>query len=200
MSGECLEIEVKFLVEDPAALRRRLVGLGATVVRPRIYERNVRYDDASQSLRRQGKLLRLRQDAAAILTYKGNPAEHAPAEVRVREEIETEVADFETMDRILRRVGFEPQQIYEKYREAFTFEGVEVVLDELPFGHFVELEGEAPAIRRAADRLGLDWERRILANYLGLMARVQEALNLPFEDLTFANFAGREVRWQGILE
>ena len=78
--------------------------------------------------------------------------------------------------------------MYEKYRETFTLDGVEVVLDEMPFGEFLELEGEETAIRAVAARLGLDWQQRILDNYLMIMGRVKAAYALAFDDLTFDNF------------
>jgi len=73
------------------------------------------------------------------------------------------------------------------------------VLDELPFGKFVELEGPEAAIKTAAARLGLGWERRILDNYLALMARLKAAHNLPFDDLTFANFENYAISVADIL-
>jgi adenylate cyclase class 2 len=101
-----------------------------------------------------------------------------------------EVEDFDTAVAILEKVGFEQQQVYEKYRETFQLDRVEVVLDEMPFGNFVELEGGEGAIRMAADLLELEWDRRILTNYLALMEQLKTARNLPFDDLTFENFAG----------
>ena len=190
MAKNNLEVEVKFLVSDLEPVRQRLLGAGASLVKPRVYEVNVRYDNAWQGLMRQGKLLRLRQDKTARLTFKGNPEEVIRSEARVREELETEVGDFDTLAAILERVGFERQQIYEKYRETFELDDVEVVLDEMPFGDFVELEGEEGSLRAAAHKLGLDWDKRILANYLALMAWLKEKHNLPFDDLTFSNFAG----------
>ena len=66
---------------------------------------------------------------------------------------------------------------------------VEVVLDEMPFGTFVELEGPSDErLKAAAAALGLDWSRRVLANYLALMELARSAFDLPFRDLTFANF------------
>jgi adenylate cyclase class 2 len=190
MAKDNLEVEVKFLVSDLDPIRQRLLGTGASLVKQRVYELNIRYDNAWQGLLRQGKLLRLRQDKAARLTFKGNPEETIRSEARVREEFETEVGDFDTLAAILERVGFERQQIYEKYRETFKLGDVEVVLDEMPYGDFVELEGDEAALREAADKLGLDWDKRILANYLALMAWLKEKHNLPFDDLTFSNFAG----------
>jgi adenylate cyclase class 2 len=118
----------------------------------------------------------------------------------VRKELEVEVADFAMMSAILESVGLMAHQIYEKYRETFRFGEVEVVLDELPFGDFVELEGKEAAIRAAAGRLGLAWEERVLVNYLGLLNLLQERYALPFDDLTFENFADQEVTVRDLLE
>lgn len=199
MADQNLEIEVKFLVDELAALRRRLLVLGAGQHKPRIHERNVRFDNPWDGLRMQGKLLRLRQDATARLTYKGEPQTAVDSEARVREELEIEVGDFQTTFDLLQRVGFEPKQLYEKYRETFHFGQVEVVLDELPFGDFVEIEGGEAEIRAAAAALDLDWDHRILANYLTIMARLQERFGLDFEDVTFDNFAGVDVSAADLL-
>lgn len=190
MNHKNLEIEVKFLVEDLPAIRARLLAHGAQLHKPRIFERNIRFDNSWDGLRMQGKLLRLRQDATARLTYKGEPQEAIESEVRVREEVEIEVSDFQKALALLNRIGFEPKQVYEKYRETFVFGRVEVVLDEMPFGDFVELEGEETSIRAAAGALDLDWSQRIVANYLAIMARLQERFGLEFDDVTFENFAG----------
>lgn len=194
-----LEVEVKFLVADLAALRRRLLEAGAQQVKPRLYERNVRFDDERQGLLRKGQLLRLRQDDGARLTFKGMAADDAQSEAKVREELEVTVDDFEMAATILQRLGFRAEQVYEKYRETFRLGAVEVVLDELPFGDFVELEGDEPAIRRAASRLNLPWTQRILDNYLLLMARARAYYHLPFDDLTFENFAGRDLSIADVL-
>jgi adenylate cyclase class 2 len=194
MSGNNnLEVEVKFFVPDLTVIRERLLAGGAEIVKPRIYEHNIRYDNAWDGLLRKGRLLRLRQDKIARLTYKGIPPEEIQSEVKVREELEIEVSDFETTADILTRIGFEEKQVYEKYRETFQLGQVEVVLDEMPFGDFVELEGEEKYIRETADLLQLDWDKRILDNYLALMSRLKEYHNLPFDNLTFENFADLDI-------
>jgi adenylate cyclase, class 2 len=195
VTTEKLEVEVKFFVPELTTFREHLLSAGATLHKPRVYERNVRYDNAWEGLRRKGQLLRLRQDTAVRLTFKGvahnegNPA----LEAKVREELEINIDNFDTAATILERIGFEAKQVYEKYRETFHFGPVEVVLDEMPFGNFVELEGDESAIREAAARLSLDWQQRILDNYLMLFGRLKDHHHLPFDDLTFANFAGLEI-------
>lgn len=198
-SGESLEVEVKFHLAQLQSFRERLLAAGAEQVKPRLFEHNVRFDSPGERLRFRYQLLRLRKDDGIRLTFKGPPTDAGETEAKVREELEVEVSDFETMVAILERLGFEAQQRYEKYRETFRLGEVEIVLDEMPFGDFVELEGEEDAIRAAADRLGLDWRQRILDNYLTLMARIKDAHNLDFDDATFDNFAGRNLSIATIL-
>ena len=183
-----LEVEVKFLVDDLKGFRDRLLAAGATLKKPRVYERNIRFDTQAERLRQNEMLLRLRQDQSARLTFKGRAEEDSSSEAKVREELEITVSDFYTTATILERIGFHPVQVYEKYRETFHINTVEVVLDEMSFGNFVELEGEEVDIKATASTLHLDWSQRILDNYLLLMGKVKQHYNLPFNDLTFANF------------
>ena len=68
------------------------------------------------------------------------------------------------------------------------------MLDELPYGNFVEIEGEnSAAIHSAAHRLGLDMQAAISESYSSLFEKVRRALGLTFADLTFANFVGLQV-------
>ncbi len=183
-----LEVEVKFFVSDLAIMRQRLERVGAESVIPRVYELNIRFDTSDGGLLQRAELLRLRQDTRVRLTFKGPAAADITSEAKVREEIELEVADFDRMATILTRLGYAPVQTYEKYRQTYHWRGVEIVLDELPFGDFVELEGPEAEIKAAASALGLDWSRRVLTNYLGLMDLCRRTFDLPFTDLTFANF------------
>lgn len=193
MSGKQLEIEVKFLLADLSGFRRRLLQSGGVLKQARLFERNVVFDTPEKQLMHQGKLLRLRQDQAIRVTFKGEVAEDQTSEAKIREELEINVSDFEATAAIFERLGFFPTLVYEKHRETFTLGAVEVVLDEMPYGDFIELEGEEADIRAAASQLSLDWEKRITTNYLGLMAQLKALHHLDFDDLTFANFEGRAV-------
>jgi adenylate cyclase class 2 len=198
-TGNNLEVEVKFLVEDLDIVRTRLAGGGAELVAPRVYERNIRFDTPDEALLHRRELLRLRQDTRARLTFKGPAAVDFASEAKVREEIELEVGDFNRMAAILQRLGLQPVQTYEKYRETYHWQDVEVVLDEMPFGDFVELEGAEAELKKVAAALGLDWSRRVLTNYLALMEQARRAFDLPFSDLTFANFERRPVDMSQLL-
>lgn len=190
-----LEVEVKFIIPSVPAMWSRLLQAGGRVKKGRIYERNVVYDTPDLALREAKKLLRLRQDESVRLTFKGEPQIEIESEAKVREEIEVSLDDFEKMALILRRLGYEPAVVYEKYRETIQIGPVEAVLDEMPYGNFIELEGPEAEIKRLAADLGLDWSQRVLTNYLGLFAQVKETYDLPYNDLTFANFKGVDINW-----
>ncbi len=194
-----LEVEVKFFVPDLVAFRERLLAAGAELTKPRIYERNVRFDTADERLYKELSLLRLRQDTAVTLTYKGTPENLPDSEAKVREELEVQVSNFDTLSEIFQRLGFAPMQVYEKYRETFQWQDVEIVLDELPYGNFIELEGEEGGIKTAVAHLNLNWQDRIVGNYLGLMAQLKAHHNLPFNDVTFTNFANLDISIADIL-
>lgn len=185
------ETETKLYIPDLQAVARRLENQGAKLVTPRAYERNVRYDNADHTLTSAGIVLRLRQDARVRLTYKeGGSAQDG---IVSRFEAEVEVSDFDTMETILAKLGYTPYMVYEKYRTTYELDGAEIVLDELPYGNFVEIEGKPETIERIVTRLALDDATRYPTSYAVLFDNVRRNLGLEFNDLTFANFAGLDV-------
>lgn len=191
MSKSEQEIEVKFLVRDLAAIAARLDRLAARLSSPRVHETNLRFDTPDGALTRARRVLRLRQDAASVLTYKG-PA--APGEeVSMRQEIEFTVSDFQAARRFLEALGYQVSVTYEKYRTMYALGELAVTLDEMPFGRFIEIEGpDAASIQAAAADLRLDWAARSVASYLALFNQLCAARGLPAQNLTFAELAGVE--------
>ncbi len=183
-----VEREVKFRVQNLAPVRQRLEALGARLVQPRVHERNLRFDTPDRALSRARRVLRLRQDTRATLTYKG-PGD-PQAEVATRTEVNVGVDDFAAARRLLEALGYRVVLEYEKYRTVYALGAVLVMLDETPLGPFVEVEGPtAAAIRAVAARLGLRWEYRLRDSYAALFARLQARLQPPPEHLTFAALA-----------
>lgn len=191
--GKYLELEAKLWVADLAEIEARLQATGALLKLPRVLERNIRYENTRHDLTASGIVLRLRQDSRIRLTYKG-PAEESPsAGLQSRFEAEVTVDDFDTMALILERLGYQPYMTYEKYRTTYMLAGAEVVLDEMPYGQFVEVEGNAAAIEAAITVLGLTDAMRFGASYGQLFDYVRANLGLTMRDLTFENFAGIDV-------
>lgn len=184
---EDMEREIKFYIQDLPAAAERLKLCGAELIRPRILERNLRLDTVGRTLMQTGRMLRLRQDDRVRVTYKANA--RIEDGVIARTEIEFGAEDLEKARRLFEELGYQVMVTYEKYRREFKLGDVMVMLDELPFGDFMEIEASNNAlIEGVAMILSLDWSKGINTNYLGLMQIVKTKLDLPFDDLTFENF------------
>ncbi|NWG08448.1 MAG: class IV adenylate cyclase [Chloroflexi bacterium] len=186
------EIEVKFYVTGLDAIRNRLRVLGAHLVQERILEKNIRFDLPDARLRSEGRVLRLRRDTEVRLTYKG--ASTNEQGVLSRTEIEFVVEDFEKAKQFLEALGYRKLLSYDKYREVHELDECHVMLDELPYGCFIEIEGQSvDTIKRTTAKLNLDWEAAVTKSYNALFEAVKQALHLNFQDLSYENFTGIRV-------
>ncbi len=185
------EIEAKFYVNKLGELQKRLEGLGAGLADPRVLELNLRFDTPNRDLKRLQRVFRLRRDTRARLTYKDS--DRAEASALNRRELEFTVSDFDEARDMLEALGYQVVFIYEKYRTTYKLDKTEIMLDEMPYGHFVEIESKGGSLRPVADKLKLNWDAAIPENYSMLFDRLKERRNLPFRDLTFANFSGLQV-------
>lgn len=163
----------------------------------RVHEENVIFDTPQGGLAKRGQLLRIRTETPegrgnskkskpkprVVLTFKrpvvhpaGSNAEHLlDGSHKVREEIEMEVTDSATLTAIFEGLGMSGWFRYEKFRTTFRLpatkawaRGLLIELDETPIGTFIELEGPASAIDRAAAELGYSRRDYVLKNYLTL--------------------------------
>lgn len=193
-----LEIEVKFYLPDIESMLQCILALGAES-KGRVFESNVRYEDENHNLIRKKSLLRLRQDAKTILTFKSSPPV-ASTQFKVFNELEVVVSDFETMNQILQKLGFHSEQIYEKWRETLILDQTCFYLDTMPYGRFLEIEGSEKDIRAYAASFGLSWHKRILLNYLEIFEIIRQKQNLKFKDLTFKNFESVRIDMAAFLD
>jgi adenylate cyclase class 2 len=196
MNPDEVEIEVKFFVKDLPGVEQRLRSVGAEQTQPRTHELNWRFDTPGGELTAARRVLRLRQDSAAWLTYKG-PAAGDQA-VSIRQEIQFEVSDLNAARRFLEALGYQVSITYEKYRTVYAVGEVQVALDEMPYGAFVEIEApDADSIEIMAAVLRLNWQARTNASYLELFNRLRqrrslEARNLSFEELQGYRFSAAD--------
>jgi adenylate cyclase, class 2 len=192
MSSSGQETEAKFYVRDLSRIKSRLNELGARLIQGRILETNIRFDLPGAPLRAEGRVLRLRRDTGTKFTYKS--ASTNEQGVLSREEIEFGVDDYEKAKRFLEALGYQKLVYYEKYRTTYESNEALIMLDELPYGTFVEIEGSTvEAIRAMADQLDLQWNTAVATSYNALFDRARQSLNLTVQDLSFAEFAHIEV-------
>ncbi len=111
-----------------------------------------------------------------------------------RIEIELRVDEFNKARHFLEALGYQVMHEYEKYRETFRLDSTNIMLDELPFGCFIEIEADSiEAVQAKATEIGFRWEQRVQETYLALFNRLRQELELGFENATFVNFEGLDI-------
>jgi adenylate cyclase, class 2 len=177
-----IETEKKFRLtkRQRDAVLKRLPEIGATL-KGEDFEENTLY--MGESLRNQSCVLRLRRvGGRATLTFKKRIP--SSAAIKHQREDETGVADPEAMEAILDALGFTPVVVYEKRRQTWVLGKTEIVVDVLPFGLFMEIEGRVNAIRAVERKLGLKGLRAEHATYPQLAKKHGK----PFDGLIEARF------------
>ena len=163
-----VEIEKKYRITQAERERveKRLHEVGAQL-QGEEFEENTLY--AGNNLNTETCVLRLRRtEKVALLTYK----ERTPttSAIKHQREDETAVEDPEALAAILDALGYKPALTYEKRRATWRFsDNTEVVIDELPFGFFMEIEGDEQGIAEAERLLDLYGIEAELATYPDLV-------------------------------
>jgi adenylate cyclase class 2 len=148
------EIEKKYRLseEQKADVLESLKEIGAEFV-GEDFEENILF--SNDDLLEKQAVLRLRRiGEKTILTYKQKVQSNIAAKHHI--EYETEVADFDEIAKIFESLGYRRSLVYEKRRRTWNFRQVEIVLDVLPFGDFMEIEGSLTAIAEAEMFLGAE--------------------------------------------
>ncbi len=105
-----------------------------------------------------------------------------------REETEVEIKGEENMENmrdILKSLGFSKEIIFEKKRKNVLKDDIIISFDKLPFGFFVEFEGEPEAINRYLGEFGLSSRPKIARAYLGLWEDYRKAHGIAEENCVF---------------
>ena len=192
MAKNSQETEAKFYVARLDRMIARLDELKARLVQPRVLETNLRFDLPDGSLASTGRVLRLRLDTQARLTYKG--AGQNKSGVLDRQEIEFTVEDDRKARQFLEALGYQKSMSYEKYRTTYELDDALIMLEELPYGTFLEIEGEnVEQIRGISAKLALNWNAAIPSSYTALFEGLRTRIGLSFQDLSFENFGDLRV-------
>jgi adenylate cyclase class 2 len=174
-----IEIEKKYRLE-PAEREAVVAALneeGAEFV-GREFEENTIY--SNDSLRAKGSIVRIRKtNNRSLLTFKRRIENQF--DIKQQIEYETEISDPAAAEAIITELGLKPVLIYEKHRDTWEFRSVEIVLDELPFGSFMEIEGSITEIKEAEMFLGLEGLPTEHETYPRLTARLGEKMGHVIE-------------------
>jgi len=126
-------------------------------------------------LKNGDQALRLRRQLTGktekvLLTYKGPKTKD---NFKKRQEIEIEIKDVDSTQKLLAALGYEKALVFEKKRRIWRLGDCVVALDEMPLlGDFVEIEG--PDDKKISDvqkNLGLANLPHIAESYVDLVAK-----------------------------
>ena len=158
-----IEVEKKYRLtrKQQQFLLTRLPAIGARLEREE-FEVNTIYSGETLNMERTALRLR-RVGKKAILTYK----ERFPSlsSIKHQREDETRIDNPDAMEAILDALGFAPALVYEKKRATWRLGDAEIVIDELPFGLYMEIEGKESDIKAIERKLGAKGLRAELATY-----------------------------------
>ncbi len=148
-----IEIEKKFRLtkKQREAVLSRLSEIGATL-KGTEFEENTLYGGDQVDLSRS--VIRLRRVGnKAILTYKERL--QSTSTIKHQQEDETQVSNADAMDAILQALALVPILVYEKRRMIWKLGQAEVVVDDLPFGLFMEIEASEADILNIERQLAI---------------------------------------------
>lgn len=186
MNKDHLEIEVKIQVPDARAFAEKLEAMGLRCIQRISKERNLRYDDAEGTLKKNHQVLRLRKTEGGDVRLTWKASHESSNGIAIRTEHEVVVNDYDTMKEILEGLGYSVFFIYEKYRGIYEFRDTHIFVDRTPIGDFVEIEGEnEDVIRSAAEALGLDWSLHTDKGYLKLFKDWNRDTGSPDRNMVF---------------
>jgi adenylate cyclase class 2 len=163
-----IEIEKKYRLTAAQrdAVLERLKEIGAEYI-GEDFEENILYRGGILDEKRA--VLRIRKiGEKAILTFKQRIQNQSDAKYQI--EHETLIDDPNELENIVENLGFQKKLIYEKRRKTWRFRDAEIVVDDLPFGLFMEIEGSIIAIAEAEmflDIEDLTVEHRTYPNLTG---------------------------------
>ncbi len=174
------ELEAKFKVENFRRVRKALRAEGGVYLGTAI-ECDTFFDTPRRDLKRCGRALRLREirvlkgapggrKSGWLLTSKGKPQRNTRA--KVRQELQTRIADGEVLAQILRAGGLRETIGIEKRRTTYRLGNCLVELDELPrLGRFVEIEAPSQRALDAARRKLALPDQPITATYTDMLRK-----------------------------
>jgi adenylate cyclase class IV len=159
------EVELKGVVEDPAAVHAALQRAGATLTYSgRLEDR--RWDTPDRALALRDHVLRLRvlrpvpgaPETRATLDWKG-PTTYVDG-YKVREEHAVALEDAEALAAILERLGYVVTREIDREIEQWLHEGTVVRIERYPrMDVLAEVEGDPAGIERTIAALGIPRER-----------------------------------------
>jgi adenylate cyclase class IV len=200
------EFEAKFYPVNKEEYRQKLQEIGAELTIP---ERKMRRTMADKRAYPALKcdFVRVRDESTKITMTAKIHAEEGGS-LGDQKETEIVVSDFDKAVEIMQLMGLEPNRYQETLRETWEYDGAEIVIDTWPcLEPYTEIEaGSEEKVREVAEKLGFNWDAKIILAAPEIMAKVyglsidevlDKVSNITFENNPFAGLTRRA--WKDII-
>lgn len=177
------EIEIKFMIREDKIgfIQKKLKEQGGEFI-GKVFEKTLRFDTPNKDLEARGLFLRIKTGFSNLITLKEKISDK---NFKEREEIEFEISNPQKMKIILEKLGFTNIRIMEKYREKWRIKNTEIVIDILPMGIFLEIEGDKKSIKEMVKVLKLKFKNRITNTYWELWEEFSKRKRIESKDIIF---------------
>lgn len=175
------EIELRLKVENKEGLVEKLLKLGVKF-KSKKKQIDILFDSKYFTFGDFDQALRLRTEVedgktTAELAFKGTPT-HTKDGHKIRDEFETSV-DPEQARKIINSIGFREAEVIDKERENYEYKNIDIVIDTLEFGTYVELEGKPKDIESIRKKLGLEKAIPVKEGYVALKRQWKKRIDIP---------------------
>lgn len=171
--------EIKFKVENVNSFIN-LLREKSIVLIGGYKEKTIRYDNKDSSLEREGKFIRVRSGIKNVISIKEKLNNNNDNDNFLkRNDIEVEVSDIKKIQYILEQIGLHETFTMEKYRLKWKYnDEVELNLDELPFGVFLEIHGNEKNAIAASKELGFNMKNAKKGTYWDIFEEFKKENNI----------------------
>jgi len=148
-----IEIELKYAIEDPEIIAKKLSSLKANIEKKRTHELSIMYDNPQELMQKTDGRIRARKSGENIEFCYKKPITREGIKKEI--EYEVTVSNFEMLEKIINEMGFFEVSSYERYRTTYKINNSKITIDEYPFANYIEIEGDEKEITDIATSLHL---------------------------------------------
>ena len=166
------EKQVKYKINNFDYISKRLIEIEAIFIGG-FMEKTIRYDNDDLKCSNNGIFIRTKSGMKNVLTLKEIPTDSSNTSFE-RITTEVEVDNINKIGYILEKIGLTKKFIMEKYRLFFKYDNVDILIDELPFGIYLEIKGEDNEINRITKMLNIDETDLIKMTYWDIYDKIKK--------------------------
>lgn len=172
-----IKTSIKLRIDNPDKIINMLRRNGAVYFGGGL-EKIKRFDTQDQLYEKNGKYFRIKEGLHNSFELK----EKIDVDVKIRTRLDTEfeIEDVEKMEYLLNVLGLKYVRILEKYTQHWKYKNVNIVLDEVNFGFFIDIEGNDSDIEEFCDIMNLEKNNKILVTYWELFERISNERDILF--------------------